>query len=131
MYFPDTAIGELYKQMMTEEIEAEFEVSRMIEAKYEVKIEPAKDEDAIIQDENEAIISKGTVTQKVTFDPELVANLITKETDPEILQMLEHILTNNPNGKFDETGIIGEGIDADLSPIHLKRVNNKWKMIPF
>jgi len=131
MYFPNTDEGNLDKETMTKAMEAEFKISRMIEAKVVFKIEPAKDKNAIIEDENEVVIRKGTIIQKTTFDPELVKSLIKKETDLEVLKMLGYILAHNPDGIFEKSSIISEDIDAAVSPIQLKRVDKRWKMVAF
>ena len=131
VYFPNTDEGNLDKETITEAMEAEIKIYRMIEAKVVFKIEPAKDEDAIIIDGDEAVIRKGTITQKVSFDLELLVNLIEKETDAVMLYKLEDILYEYPEGEFELKGRIGEDDDAAVSPIQLKRVDKRWKMVAF
>ena len=130
MYFPNTDEGNLDKETITEAMEAEFKIYRMIEAKVVFKIEPDKDEDAIIIDGDEAVIRKGTITLKVSWDLEHLNNLIEKETDAVMRYTLDAILNEYPEGKFEQIDRIGDYFAA-VPPIQLKRVDKRWKMVPF
>ena len=68
------------------------------------------------------------MTQKVSFDLDLLKNLIEKETDADMLETLKDILDEYPEGKFEQKGRIGEDWDADILPIHLIRRGGKWKI---
>ena len=127
-YFPNTEEGQIAKNEMKQSIEDDFSILRMLKADVEFKIEPAKDEDAIIIDGDEAVIRKGTMTQKVSFDLELLKNLIEEETDEDMQDTLEDILDEYLEGEFEQIGRIGEDDDADISPMHLIRIGGKWKI---